>query len=129
MIRLSFYADYYRVSVILNNLISNAIKYHDQNKENPFLHIDVSVAEERVLMKFEDNGIGIDKQLLPKIFNMFFRATTAKDGSGLGLYIVKEAVEKLQAKIEIQSELGVGTSFLLRIPNYTNTDDRLSVQI
>jgi signal transduction histidine kinase len=114
----AFYADYYRVSVIINNLISNAIKYQDQYKEKPFLHIDVSVANERALLKFEDNGIGIDNKLISKIFDMFFRATTQKDGSGLGLYIVKEAVEKLQGKIEIKSELGVGTIFALKIPNY-----------
>lgn len=111
-----FYSDYYRMSVIINNLLSNAIKYQDRHKL-PWLRVDVNVEKNRLLLKFEDNGIGIDSTLLPKIFDMFFRANTEKDGSGLGLYIVKEAIEKLNGKIEIKSELGVGTSFSLEIPN------------
>jgi signal transduction histidine kinase len=113
-----FHADYYRMSVIINNLISNAIKYQDSAKEKPYLQIEGIVEKESVFLKFVDNGVGIDSSLLPKIFDMFFRANTEKDGSGLGLYIVKEAVEKLDGAIEIKSELGVGTTFLLEIPNY-----------
>ena len=73
--------------------------------------------KERATVRFEDNGIGIENSLLPKICGMFFRATTEKDGSGLGLYIVKEAVDKLRGKIEISSELGEGTIFKLDLPN------------
>jgi signal transduction histidine kinase len=113
-----FHTDYYRMSVLVNNLISNAIKYQDTRKETPKLHISGSIEIEKVFLKFEDNGIGIDNKLLSKIFDMFFRANTEKDGSGLGLYIVKEAVDKMHGKIEIQSELGVGTTFLLEIPNH-----------
>lgn len=116
------HTDYYRMSVILNNLISNAIKYQDQRKDKPMLHISGSVKSDGVNLKFEDNGIGIDSKLVSKIFNMFFRANTEKDGSGLGLYIVKEAVEKLQAKIDIKSELGIGTTFVLEIPNQANSN-------
>ena len=114
------HTDYYRMSVILNNLISNAIKYQDQRKDKPMLHISGSVKKDGAYLEFEDNGIGIDSKLVSKIFNMFFRANTEKDGSGLGLYIVKEAVEKLQAKIDIKSELGTGTTFVLKIPNQTH---------
>jgi signal transduction histidine kinase len=112
-----FYSDYYRVSVVLANLISNSIKYLDQGKPESFLEIEATVDEKVAEIHVKDNGIGIDKQLLPKIFNMFFRATNRNEGSGLGLYIVKEAIEKLGGRIEIESELGKGTRFIIEIPN------------
>ncbi|HEU5289604.1 MAG TPA: hybrid sensor histidine kinase/response regulator [Cyclobacteriaceae bacterium] len=115
---IELYSDYYRLSVIINNLISNAIKYQDKYKETARLHIHGAVENSKALLRFEDNGMGIDNKLISKIFDMFFRANTEKDGSGLGLYIVREAVEKLQGKIDIKSELGEGTTFILEIPNY-----------
>ena len=114
---LPFYSDYYRISVILNNLISNAIKYHDDEKENCFFNISVTVKEKKALLIFQDNGIGINAGALDKIFDMFYRATNKTDGSGLGLYIVKEAVEKLRGDIKIESSLGIGTTFKIDIPN------------
>lgn len=112
-----FKSDMYRVSVIFNNLISNGIKYLDKKKHKSVLIMEADVDKERALVRFEDNGIGISHELVPKICDMFFRANTEKDGSGLGLYIVKEAVDKLQGKIEISSELGKGTIFNLDLPN------------
>ena len=114
-----FQTDYYRLSVVINNLISNAIKYLDQNKQKPFLSITVNVDNEKALLWFQDNGMGIDNSLIPKIFDMFFRANTERDGSGLGLYIVKEAMQKLQGSIDIESALGEGTMFDLEIPNHS----------
>jgi signal transduction histidine kinase len=111
------YSDSYRLSVILNNLISNAVKYLDIHKDKPFFSIECAIDEKKLKFIFEDNGIGINKEFLPKIFTMFFRATETKEGSGLGLYIVKEAVELLKGKIEIQSEFGKGTKFTVEIPN------------
>jgi signal transduction histidine kinase len=112
------YSDYYRISVILINLISNAIKYLDQNKPESYLILEVEINEGELKIHLEDNGIGIAEHLIPKIFNMFFRATTKNEGSGLGLYIVKEAVEKLDGKIEIHSEFSKGTQFDIVIPNH-----------
>ena len=111
------YSDKYRISVIFNNLISNAIKYHDPYKENSSLRITIDVTKERARLEFEDNGIGIDKQYQEKIFNMFFRATQSSEGAGLGLYIVQEAVEKLKGTIVIKSEIRKGTTFIIEIPN------------
>jgi signal transduction histidine kinase len=112
-----FHSDQYRLSVIMINLISNAIKYLDPEKEKPFFSISIVVDEKKAKLNFQDNGIGIDNLLLPKIFEMFFRATQRNEGSGLGLYIVKEAVEKLRGKIEIESREGAGTVFNIEIPN------------
>ena len=111
------YSDKYRISVIFNNLISNAIKYYDPYKENSSLRIAIEVTKERAHLEFEDNGIGIDKQYQDKIFNMFFRATQSSEGAGLGLYIVQEAVEKLKGTVLIKSEIRKGTTFIIDIPN------------
>lgn len=110
--------DRYRLSVILNNLISNAIKYHDKSKTNSFLKIDGTIHPATFELTFEDNGIGIDPAVLPKVFNMFFRATERSEGSGLGLYIVKEAVDKLHGNISVSSTPAVGTKFTIEIPNH-----------
>ncbi|MBP9923956.1 MAG: HAMP domain-containing histidine kinase, partial [Bacteroidia bacterium] len=62
-------------------------------------------------------GIGISKELQEKIFEMFFRGSESSDGSGLGLYIVKESVEKLKGKIAVKSIPGKGSEFSILIPN------------
>ena len=116
---IAFYSDYYRLSVVMNNLISNAIKYYDEGKKNSFFHISITVDDKKAKLIFEDNGIGIDAEALPRIFDMFFRATNKTTGSGLGLYIVKEAVEKLQGVIAIESSVGQGTTFKIEIPNHS----------
>jgi signal transduction histidine kinase len=115
-----FYSDHYRLSLILNNLISNAIKYSDPGKEFPSIQITIHVDQEKALLTFEDNGIGIDSNYAERVFHMFFRATSKNEGAGLGLYIVKEAVEKLEGRIELQSELGKGTVFRIELPNLVN---------
>ncbi|HEY3405527.1 MAG TPA: hybrid sensor histidine kinase/response regulator [Ohtaekwangia sp.] len=112
-----FVSDPYRISVIMNNLISNAVKYLDQGKENSFLKISVAIDPEYATLLLEDNGIGIDHAQLPKIFDMFFRATEQREGAGLGLYIVKEAIEKLKGTIRVESKTNQGTQFHIRIPN------------
>jgi len=112
-----FYSDHYRLSLILNNLISNAIKYSDPSKEISFLHITIHLDPSKASLVFKDNGIGIEKSYIQKVFNMFFRATEKNEGAGLGLYIVKEAVEKLSGKIDLESQLGKGTIFRIELPN------------
>lgn len=114
-----FYSDGYRLSVIFNNIISNAIKYADPRKSDPFLRIAVAISADKATIRFEDNGIGIHQDYLAKVFNMFFRATVQKDGAGLGLYIVKEAIEKLKGTIKIDSTEDKGTTFLIEMPNHT----------
>jgi len=109
--------DRYRLTVILNNLISNAIKYQDKTRDNSFLKINGHVRQSVFELTFEDNGIGIDQSVVPRIFDMFFRATEYSEGSGLGLYIVKEAVEKLHGTISVNTAPGVGTKFTIEIPN------------
>jgi signal transduction histidine kinase len=112
-----FFSDSYRLSVIMNNLISNSIKYSDASKATPYIRIAASVDKEKAVLEFEDNGIGIEEKFITRVFDMFFRATEKNKGAGLGLYIVKEAVEKLQGDISIESQIGKGTRFVITVPN------------
>lgn len=112
-----FHCDTYRLSVIFNNFISNSVKYVDRTKPRSFITISVFSDEDQAIIDFTDNGIGIDRELQPKVFDMFFRATQIKEGAGLGLYIVREAVDMLQGNIEVQSKFGEGTTFKVWIPN------------
>jgi signal transduction histidine kinase len=93
-------SDAYRISVIFNNLISNAIKYADHTKVKCAIDISIEVNAQFAMIDFKDNGIGIDQGLQGKVFDMFFRATESKEGAGLGLYIVKEALELINGTIE-----------------------------
>jgi hypothetical protein len=112
-----FYSDPYRLSVVLNNLISNAIKYRDVRKKNQYIKIQAHITPAMARIEFSDNGIGISKELLNKIYDMFFRATEKSEGAGLGLYIVKETIDKLGGRISTISNLGLGTHFILELPN------------
>lgn len=112
-----FYNDAYRLSVVFNNLISNAIKYRDATKGFNIIDIRVTITDTDVQVTFRDNGIGISPEFLPKIFNMFFRATERSEGAGLGLYIVKETIEKLNGTIKVDAEVGEGTNFYINLPN------------
>ena len=112
-----FASDVYRLNVILLNLISNAVKYQDASKKNKIITVKVHVTLKDATIEVTDNGIGIEKKNLENVFKMFYRASTLSDGSGLGLYIVRESVDKVGGKVEVASEIGVGTTFKLSIPN------------
>ena len=105
---------------MLANLISNAFKYSKQGKGNAFIKITATILEAGVEISIQDNGSGIDRQYLPKIFDMFFQANEKSEGSGLGLYIVKETLEKIHGQIQVQSEFGKGTEFVVTLPMELN---------
>ena len=109
-------ADKNRLSVILNNLMANAIKYHDPKKDSQWIDVQVTNSNNTVKLKVSDNGTGIDPQHHGRIFDMFYRGTIQSKGSGLGLYIVKETVAKMKGTIAVESSPGVGSSFLITIP-------------
>jgi len=111
-----------RISVILSNLLSNAVRYSDLNKAHPQIVIQVRVTYQSAWLIVADNGLGIAAEHLDKIFNMFYRATDHKPGSGLGLYIVKETIEKLHGSVKVKSLLKKGTTFEVCIPNCLNEE-------
>jgi signal transduction histidine kinase len=119
-----FINDSFRLSVIIDNLISNAVKYQKPQEANQRIEITVKTTKEKAIIKIEDNGIGIIDQHLNNIFKMFFRSTNSVNGLGIGLYIVKEALHRLGGDISVHSEYGHGTSFTLDIPNYLNNSEK-----
>jgi signal transduction histidine kinase len=106
-----------RLEIVLNNLISNAMKYSDLRKEDPYIEVQVKVDTARAEIRVIDNGEGIPTDAKPKIFDMFYRASANGSGSGLGLYIVKEALQKIGGSVVVYSEYGKGTEFVAEIPN------------
>lgn len=111
-----FKSDLLRLRIVFNNLLGNAIKYADLRKPEPFIHIQVETLPGEAVISIKDNGIGIEKKYMPEIGKMFFRATEKSEGSGLGMYIVKQAIERLEGSFQISSESGKGTSILIKLP-------------
>lgn len=111
------YTDRFRLRVVLNNLISNSVKYQDPEKANPFVEIQAQVTAEQSRITVRDNGIGIDPKHLPHVTEMFYRATNAATGTGIGLYIVQEVALKLGGSVRMQSDIGKGTEVVLSFPN------------
>lgn len=108
--------DTFRLSVIFNNLISNAIKYCDPKKPARFVKLTVRHSVNGLQLVIKDNGIGVPREHLNSVFNMFYRASDLSSGAGLGLYIVKQAVDKLGGVIFLDSDEGFGTTFTITIP-------------
>lgn len=111
------YSDLFRLNIIFNNLLSNAIKFADLNKKNPFVKIQAFCDKNWFTIKIIDNGIGIGDEHKQHIFDMFYRANSTVDGTGIGTYIVKDSVEKLGGEISYTSQLGEGTTFVVKLPN------------
>ncbi len=116
-IQSEFYADSRRIQSVLNNLISNAIKYSLKGPQDIQLKVSVHVNSESLKLIISDNGEGIRESYIEKIFDMFYRASNTSSGSGLGLYICREVLKKLEGTISVKSEEGKGTSFSIMVPN------------
>ncbi len=112
-----FYSDLSRMEIMFNNLISNAIKYQDPIKKEWFVKIMVLTDDQKAIITIEDNGIGIGDEHKDKVFDMFYRATKLSTGSGMGMYIVKETIDRLKGTIALESTIHVGTKFILTLPN------------
>jgi signal transduction histidine kinase len=112
-----FRSDKLVLLIVIQNLLSNSIKY--QKHDNPSKHILLSATVNRgeVVITVKDNGIGIGKEFQPRVFEMFFRASSQAMGSGIGLYNAKMALNKLGGEITIESDTGQGTTFILKIPS------------
>lgn len=115
-----FISDGSRINVILGNLISNAIRYSDVRRSDSFVEISVSTTPGKAVIRVADNGIGIPADKQSKVYEMFYRLSGKSTGSGLGLYIVKETVEKLKGEMILESEEGKGTVFTVVLPNLEN---------
>ncbi len=112
-----FYSDIYRLKIVLLNLLSNSIKFRDERKPNQFISIKASISAAHAVLSISDNGTGIDPNYISNVFDMFVRANESSDGAGLGLYVVKDVIEKLKGTIEIASSYGEWTRVDITLPN------------
>ena len=115
-----FYSDKLRFNAIMENLISNSMKYQKKNNSHQWIKITANSEKDKLIICVEDNGIGIAPAHHHKIFDMFFRLSGKVPGTGIGLYIVKEMVEKLHGSIKLHSEEGMGSAFQLSIKNWVS---------
>jgi signal transduction histidine kinase len=113
---LSVVNDGKRMKVVLSNLISNAVFYHDQRKDKKYIRLYHHLTNSSFSLHIEDNGQGIAPELQTKIFDMFFRGNESSQGSGLGLYIVQETMSKLSGNIQLQSTPKEGSTFSITLP-------------
>lgn len=117
-------SDRERIKMVLNNLLTNAIKYSDPHK-NSFVIIESSTTAGQWNLSVRDNGIGIKPEHHSRIFDMFYQAHDSGHGSGLGLYIVREVLQRLGGDVSFESEYAAGSVFKVSLPiqkvTYVNT--------
>jgi signal transduction histidine kinase len=111
-----FTTDKNRLEVVVHNLLSNAMQYLDSQR-GPIISVYAQVTEQEASIVVNDNGIGIKKNTLPKVFDMFYRGTELSQGAGLGLYVVREIVKRLRGSVDIDSEFNKGTTVTVTVPN------------
>jgi signal transduction histidine kinase len=112
---ISFVSDAKRLKIVLSNLITNSVKYHNFNQEKPHIEVETREEGENIVVKVKDNGLGIAKEHHERIYDMFYRASEG-EGSGLGLYIVKDTLAILRGDISFESAPWIGTTFTLTFP-------------
>ncbi|HHG84777.1 MAG TPA: HAMP domain-containing protein [Bacteroidetes bacterium] len=110
-------SDVKMMSSVLQNLIFNAIKYHREDDSEKWVRVSASRTATRTIISVKDNGPGIPLEARDHVFDMFYRASLKSQGSGLGLYIVKNSIEKMGGTVRLKSQIGIGTEFIVDLPN------------
>jgi PAS domain S-box-containing protein len=118
--QIPFFSDKARIILVAKNLISNAIHFQRTQEDNKYIKIRFQSSREFGHLTVEDNGEGIPEAMISKIFDMFYRTSEQSEGTGLGLYICKESLNKLNGEIKVNSTVGKGTRFDVFIPNHYN---------
>jgi PAS domain S-box-containing protein len=111
-----FHSDAYRLRIILRNVMENSIRYAKKGREC-FAMVEIHSLEKQILIEITDNGIGIEEKHLESVFDMFKRSNLQSSGTGLGLYVVKKAVERLSGRLELTSQLDKGTTLRIWVPD------------
>ncbi len=117
----AFYSDENRINTLINNLIANAVKYSRENDGNAFIKFSASIDHNYCVITIQDNGEGIAYDHQKNVFKIFHRASSTAIGSGLGLFICSEIINKLDGKIKLESIPLQGTKFTITIPNGIKT--------
>jgi PAS domain S-box-containing protein len=113
----TFYSDSKRIGTLIKNIISNAVKYRKKGLPESYININVLVTPKEAILRFEDNGEGIEEVHQERIFEMFYRASNTAPGTGLGLYICKEILNNIGGTITLDSVAGEGSVFTIAINN------------
>ncbi|QNL52026.1 hybrid sensor histidine kinase/response regulator [Olivibacter sp. SDN3] len=111
-----FQSDKTLLQIILYNLIANAIKFQKPDTDEKKITIHSYIEDKQVYIALTDTGIGIKEQHKDNIFNLFYRASSQFEGSGLGLYNVSQAVQKLHGQLTVNSVPGEGSTFTIKLP-------------
>jgi signal transduction histidine kinase len=109
-------SDSLKLQVILNNLVSNSIKYSDPKKDEQWVKVKAYALKSDIIIEVEDNGLGIRPGDMERIFDRFYMSGKNKRSSGIGLYLVKDAVTQMNGHIEVASEPGIYSKFTISIP-------------
>ena len=113
-----FFSDPIRIKLILRNLISNAFKFQKPAGSRRWIHVNIETTPQEARISVEDNGIGMNKNTMDDIFNIFYRGSEiSKKGFGVGLYLVKSLADKLDGKIEVYAQPDEGSAFIIRVPD------------
>jgi signal transduction histidine kinase len=112
-----FFSDKNRLEIVLSHVVSNAIQFQDESKGKIKIGIQIKVTSSSCSIHVRDNGIGISSSVLPHIFQLFYRGSNKSTGSGVGLYIVKEVLNKMGGTIIVRSTESKGSTFHISIPN------------
>ncbi|WP_370090048.1 tetratricopeptide repeat protein [Ekhidna sp.] len=115
---IKYRAEWALINTIIQNLIENGIKYARTENNKPQFEISVNQKDDCIEIISKDNGIGMDQETVDKIFTMFFRVNRKIEGTGLGLHILKRAIERLNGEVKVESELGEGSTFTITLPKH-----------
>ncbi|MCL6523806.1 MAG: PAS domain-containing sensor histidine kinase [Thermoflavifilum sp.] len=115
-----FYSDGYRIKTILQKILHHAFLYKQPYQDICQVYISVLVREGYSKLLIKNPGLDLDKNVQNRIFEMFYRTSAKVSGEGLGLYIVKEMLNKIGGQVQVYSQPGEGTQFMITIPNQKN---------
>lgn len=113
---LAYVSDWSLINTIIQNLIENGIKYARLDQDQPWIKINVAQKDNRIVISVKDNGIGMEKETAENVFTIFFRVNRKIPGTGLGMHILKRAVERLKGDVSVTSEPGQGSEFTVTLP-------------
>jgi PAS domain S-box-containing protein len=114
------FSDKTRMQILLRNIIGNSIKYREKKAEASFVCVHFRHTTDKIILTLSDNGEGIPEKNVEKVFEMFFRGSTTGTGTGLGLYICKQILDKLNGTIEVSSKHHEGSTFVITLPVSAN---------